>query len=110
LTLVQLRSLLDTVVDAPVWSLDDARVHTRLAQGLAVRASMDELVARLVAQVDDRGRPRSPVRRRPGRTWSRHTGCRPVPPAGCSPRPDLNNVGLRARDPFECPIASQYRV
>ncbi len=22
----------------------------------------------------------------------------------------LNNVGLRARDPFECPIASQYRV
>jgi hypothetical protein len=22
----------------------------------------------------------------------------------------LNNVGLRARDPFVCPLASQYRV
>ncbi len=52
--LVQLRGLLDTVADAPVWSLDDNRLQARLAQGLAVKAGVDELIARLVGQVDDR--------------------------------------------------------
>ncbi len=53
--LCQLRATLDKAVDAPAWSLDDRRVQTRLGEALAVRAQLDELVARLVGQVDDRG-------------------------------------------------------
>ncbi len=53
--LVQVRSTLDLLADAPAWSLDDRRVEARLAEALAVRAQMDELVARLVSQVEDRG-------------------------------------------------------
>ncbi|MBA2774420.1 MAG: hypothetical protein H0U36_10315 [Nocardioidaceae bacterium] len=45
---------LDKAVDAPVWSLDDARLSMRLGEALAVRARMDELVARLVGEVDGR--------------------------------------------------------
>ncbi len=45
---------LDKAVDAPVWSLDDARLSQRLGQALAVRARVDELVARLVGHVDER--------------------------------------------------------
>jgi len=50
----RLRAALDGAADAPAWSLDDRRVETRLAQALSVRAQLDELVARLVSQVDDR--------------------------------------------------------
>ena len=45
---------LDKAVDAPVWSLDDARLSQRLGEALAVRARVDELVARLVGHVDER--------------------------------------------------------
>jgi hypothetical protein len=45
---------LASLVDTPVWSLDDARVQDRLAETLALRAQVDELVARLVGQVEDR--------------------------------------------------------
>ncbi|MBA2773993.1 MAG: hypothetical protein H0U36_08105, partial [Nocardioidaceae bacterium] len=45
---------LDKAVDAPVWSLDYARLSMRLGEALAVRARMDELVARLVGEVDER--------------------------------------------------------
>ncbi len=50
----RLRAVLDEAADASEWSLDDRRVETRLAQALAVRAQVDELVARLVSQVEDR--------------------------------------------------------
>ncbi len=52
--LVALDDVLDKAVDAPVWSLDDARLSRRLGQALAVRARVDELVARLVGHVDER--------------------------------------------------------
>ncbi len=52
--LVQLRDVLDKAADAPVWSLDDRRLGSRLGEALAVKASVDELIARLVGQVDDR--------------------------------------------------------
>ena len=39
---------------APVWSLDDRRLGYRLGEALAVQAACDELIARLVGQVDDR--------------------------------------------------------
>jgi hypothetical protein len=50
----QVRGLLDDLADAGVWSLDDARLEVRLGQALAVRAGVDEVIARLVGQVDDR--------------------------------------------------------
>ncbi len=52
--LSQVRAELSELVDAAVWSLDDARLETRLGQVLAVRASVDELAARFVSQLDDR--------------------------------------------------------
>ncbi len=52
--LVQLRDVLDKAAEAPVWSLDDRRLEERLGEALAVKASLDELIARLVGQVDDR--------------------------------------------------------
>lgn len=42
------------MVDVPVFSLDDAQLQARLTQALAVRAGVEELVARLVGEVDDR--------------------------------------------------------
>ncbi len=45
---------LGKAVDAPVWSLDDARLSRRLGEALAVKARLDELVARLVGEVDER--------------------------------------------------------
>jgi len=52
--LAALDDVLAKAVDAPVWSLDDARLSRRLAEALAVRARVDELVARLVGHVDER--------------------------------------------------------
>ncbi|MDQ3484596.1 MAG: HNH endonuclease [Actinomycetota bacterium] len=45
---------LDQLADATVWSLDDARVEARLGQALHAKARLDESIARLVGQVDDR--------------------------------------------------------
>ncbi len=45
---------LDKAMEAPVWSLDAARLSRRLGQALAVRAQVIELVARLVGEVDER--------------------------------------------------------
>jgi hypothetical protein len=52
--LARVASAFAGVVDAPVWSLDDARLADRLAAALRVKASAEELVARLVAELDDR--------------------------------------------------------
>ena len=48
---------LGDLVDTPTWSLDDTRLDRRLGEALAVRAAADELVARLVAEADDRNLP-----------------------------------------------------
>ncbi len=50
----RLNDCFDEFADPPVWSLDDRRLGDRLGEALAVRARADELVARLVGQVDDR--------------------------------------------------------
>jgi len=50
-----LRAVLDEASDARVWSLTEESVHSRLAEALAVRARLDQLVAQLVDQVDARG-------------------------------------------------------
>ncbi|MBA2699573.1 MAG: hypothetical protein H0U61_12520 [Nocardioidaceae bacterium] len=52
--LAELDEVLDKAAVAQVWSLDDARVQRRLGAVLAVRARVDELVSRLVGEVDDR--------------------------------------------------------
>jgi hypothetical protein len=46
---------LGAVVDVPMFGLDDTRLQARLGGVLAVRARVEELVARLVKEVDDRG-------------------------------------------------------
>ena len=51
------RRELGDLVDTPTWSLDDNRLDTRIGEALAVRAAADELVARLVAEADDRNLP-----------------------------------------------------
>lgn len=45
---------LGAVADATMWALDDARLSRRLGEALAAQAAADELVARLVGEVDDR--------------------------------------------------------
>ncbi len=50
------RELAD-LVDTATWSLDDTRLDHRIGEALAVRAAADELVARLVAEADDRNLP-----------------------------------------------------
>ncbi len=40
--------------DAKPWVLDDERLSRRLSEALAVQAAADELVARLVGEVDSR--------------------------------------------------------
>jgi len=45
---------LDQLADAAVWSLDDARVEARLGEALHAKARLDESIARLVSQLDDR--------------------------------------------------------
>ena len=50
------RELAD-LVDTATWSLDDTRLDKRISEALAVRAAADELVARLVAEADDRNLP-----------------------------------------------------
>ncbi len=51
------RRELAELVDTSTWSLDDARLDRRISEALAVRAAADELVARLVAEADDRNLP-----------------------------------------------------
>ncbi len=41
-------------MDVPTWSLDDARLNDRLAEALSVKAANDELISRLVREVDER--------------------------------------------------------
>ncbi len=48
------RRVLADLVDTATWSLDDTRLDHRIGEALAVRAAADELVARLVAEADDR--------------------------------------------------------
>src|SRR5687768_13514754 len=55
--LAAITDALARVADRPVWSLDDGTVTARLGQALAVRAGLDELVARLVGAVEERGLP-----------------------------------------------------
>ncbi|MGA9345396.1 MAG: DUF222 domain-containing protein, partial [Nocardioidaceae bacterium] len=57
-TFAGVRRDLADLVDTPTWSLDDARLDTRISEALAVRAAADELVARLVSEADDRNLPR----------------------------------------------------
>ncbi|MGA9344637.1 MAG: hypothetical protein WBV37_06010, partial [Nocardioidaceae bacterium] len=57
-TFAGVRRELADLVDTPTWSLDDAPLDTRISEALAVRAAADELVARLVAEADDRNLPR----------------------------------------------------
>ncbi len=45
---------LGAVADATTWALDDARLSRRLGEALAVQAAADELVARLVGEIDGR--------------------------------------------------------
>ncbi|MFY9913581.1 MAG: hypothetical protein WAK18_02850, partial [Nocardioidaceae bacterium] len=46
------------LVDTPTWSLDDKRLDRRLGEVLALKAQVDEMTARLVAEADDRNLPR----------------------------------------------------
>ncbi len=48
---------LGDLVDTPTWSLDDKRLDCRLGEALAAKATLDEVVARLVAEADDRNLP-----------------------------------------------------
>ncbi len=45
---------LGRAVDVPVWTLDDDRLQARLTQALQAKAGVDELIARLVGEIDDR--------------------------------------------------------
>ncbi|MFY9915805.1 MAG: hypothetical protein WAK18_14135, partial [Nocardioidaceae bacterium] len=56
-TFAGVRHELADLVDIPTWSLDDAGLDKRIGEALAVRAAADELVARLVAEADDRNLP-----------------------------------------------------
>ncbi len=56
-TFAGVRRDLGDLVDTPTWSLDDARLDRRISDALAVRAAADEVVARLVAEADDRNLP-----------------------------------------------------
>ncbi len=48
---------LGDLVDTPTWSLDDSRLDRRIGEALAPKRALDELVARLVAEADDRNLP-----------------------------------------------------
>ncbi len=56
-TFADVRSRLADLVDTPTWSLDDARLDQRISDALAARAAIDEVVARLVGEADDRNLP-----------------------------------------------------
>ena len=56
-TLVGVRRDLGGLVDTPTWSLDDARLDRRIGDVLALKAQVEELAARLVAEADDRNLP-----------------------------------------------------
>ncbi len=56
-TFADVRSRLADLVDAPTWSLDDARLDRRISDALALKAQVDELTARLVGEADDRNLP-----------------------------------------------------
>ncbi len=52
--LAEARDRLAELVDVTTWSLDDARLGTRIEDVLALKASVDELASRLVGEADDR--------------------------------------------------------
>ncbi|MFY9914860.1 MAG: DUF222 domain-containing protein, partial [Nocardioidaceae bacterium] len=54
---VSVRRELADLVDTPTWSLDDKRLDQRIGDVLALKAQVDELAARLVAEADDRNLP-----------------------------------------------------
>ena len=56
-TFAGVRRDLGDLVDTPTWSLDDTRLDRRIGDVLAVKAQVDELAARLVAEADDRNLP-----------------------------------------------------
>ncbi len=56
-TFAGVRRDLGDLVDTPTWSLDDKRLDRRLGEALAAKAALDEVVARLVAEADDRNLP-----------------------------------------------------
>ncbi len=51
------RRELAELVDTPTWSLADRRLDRRIGDVLALKAQVDELAARLVAEADDRNLP-----------------------------------------------------
>ncbi len=51
------RHELADLVDTPTWSLDDTRLDRRIGDVLALKAQVDELASRLVAEADDRNLP-----------------------------------------------------
>jgi hypothetical protein len=57
--LASARADLAGLADTPVWSLDDRRVQDRFSGALALRAQVDELLARLAGQIDERDLARS---------------------------------------------------
>lgn len=56
--LAAVRDTFAELVDTPVWSLDDVRLGSRLAEALAVKAAAEELAARMVGEAIDRGLPK----------------------------------------------------
>ena len=57
LSFAGVRRELADLVDTPTWSLDDNRLDKRIGDVLGLKAQVDELVARLVAEADDRNLP-----------------------------------------------------
>ena len=57
LSFAGVRRELADLVDTPTWSLDDTRLDKRIGDVLALKAQVDELAARLVAEADDRNLP-----------------------------------------------------
>ncbi len=52
--LAAVRRDLADLVDTQTWSLDETRLDQRIADALAARAAVDEVLSRLVAEADDR--------------------------------------------------------
>jgi hypothetical protein len=55
MVLAGVREELGDLVDVPVWSLDDGALDARFDAAVAARAAVDEVLARMAAEMDDRG-------------------------------------------------------
>ncbi len=69
---------LSRLAEVPVFALDDRRLHKRLTTALQVKAHTEELIARLVREVDDRGLAQAAGCRRRGRICKPCIACHPV--------------------------------